>query len=497
MKAEIIANQYFKIGEIDKRIYGSFIEHLGRAVYGGIYEPDHETADDMGFRQDVLSVIKEMEIPMIRYPGGNFVSGYHWEDGTGDKTKRPRRMELAWSSIETNEVGLDEFQEWAKRADTDIMMAVNLGTRGPEEAGQVVEYCNAVTDTYYANMRRANGFEEPFSIQTWCLGNEMDGPWQIGHKTATEYARTACEAAKIMKWIDPSIELVACGSSHQNMPTFGNWEETVLRECYDHIDYLSMHEYYGNPNDDLARYLACSMDMDDFIKKVGSICDKIKQEKKSEKDIYLSFDEWNIWFHSQEQDKKQERWQIAPPLLEDIYTMEDALAVGCLLNTLINNSDRVKIACLAQLVNVIAPIMTENGGGMWLQTIFYPFMYASRYGRGEALQTTVECQTYQAGDRKEIPYVDTSIVYSKEKKELTVFLVNRNLEEELCVSLELEGFGKLTPIEHMVLNHEDKKATNSPEHPDEVKPYPGSEVKENMVTLEPHSYNIVRFYTEQ
>lgn len=496
MKSVIKADKEKQISAIDKRLYSSFIEHLGRAVYHGIYEPGHETADDMGFRQDVLKVIREMNISMVRYPGGNFVSGYHWEDGTGPKEKRPKKMELAWSSVETNEVGIDEFQEWAKRVGTDIMMAVNLGTRGPEEAGNVVEYCNSVTDTYYANMRRANGFEKPFGIHTWCLGNEMDGPWQIGHKTATEYARTACEAAKIMKWVDDSIELVACGSSHQNMPTFGEWEETVLREAYDHIDYLSMHEYYGNPDDDTKKYLSCSMDMDNFIKKVGAICDKIKKEKESDKDIYLSFDEWNIWFHSQEQDKKQEKWQIAPPLLEDIYTMEDALAVGCLLNTLINNSDRVKIACLAQLVNVIAPIMTVNGGKMWLQTIFYPFMYACRYGQGVALKADVECGTYAAGKRDAIPYVDSSVVWNEEKKELTVFAVNRNMDETAEVSLDFEGFGELTLAEHMVLNNDDMKAVNSPENPENVVPKKGTGVKDGVVTLEPHSYNIVRFYTK-
>lgn len=493
MKAQINVNKKNVISDIDDRLYGSFIEHLGRAVYNGIYEPGHETADDMGFRQDVMDVIKDMRVPLVRYPGGNFVSGYHWEDGTGDKAKRPRRMELAWSSIETNEVGIDEFQEWAKRVDTEIMMAVNLGTRGPEEAGNVVEYCNSVTDTYYANMRRANGFEKPFGIRTWCLGNEMDGPWQIGHKTPQEYARIACEAAKIMKWTDDSIELVACGSSHINMDTFGEWEETVLREAYEHIDYLSLHNYYGNPDNDTPAYLGCSLDMDKFIRTVVGICDKIKEEKKSDKEIHLSFDEWNVWFHSQEQDKEIPKWQVAPPLLEDIYNMEDALVVGCLLNTLINHSDRVKIACLAQLVNVIAPIMTVTGGKVWLQTIFYPYMYACRYGRGKALVAQVTSDTYAAGDKDAIPYVDSSCVWNEESGELTVFAVNRHLEESAELSLNIEGFEGLSLIEHKVLNHEDLKAVNSPENPDVVKVTDGTGINEGVLSLEPHSYNMIRF----
>lgn len=491
MKAKLTLNKDKIVSKIDDRLYGSFIEHLGRAVYGGIYEPGHETADDMGFRGDVLNAIKEMKVPLVRYPGGNFVSGYHWEDGTGDKSKRPRRLELAWGTIETNQVGIDEFQEWAKRADSEIMMAVNLGTRGPEEAGNLVEYCNAVTDTYYADMRRKNGFDKPFGIRTWCLGNEMDGPWQICHLEAKEYARKACEAAKMMKWIDPSIELVACGSSGSGMPTFGAWEETVLRECYEHIDYISLHSYYGNRENNTEEYLGSSIDMDRFIEKVVAICDKIKAEKGSKKDIHLSFDEWNVWFHSNEADKQIPRWSIAPPQLEDIYTMEDALVVGCLLNSLINHSDRVKIACLAQLVNVIAPVMTVTGGKLWLQTTFYPYMYASRYGRGTALATDCECEKYSAGRWEEVPYVDCSAVYNEEAGEVVVFVVNRNMTETVSLDVSLSGFTVERVLEHKVVNHDDMKATNSAENPEEVTSHDGA-AKADSVELEPHSYNMIR-----
>lgn len=489
MKAKIQIEKDKIVSKIDDRLYSSFIEHLGRAVYGGVYEPEHSTADDMGFRQDVLEAVRNLHVPMVRYPGGNFVSGYNWEDGVGDKSKRPRRLELAWGTVETNEIGLDEFQEWAKRADTDIMMAVNLGTRGPAEAGNLVEYCNLDTDTYYADMRRKNGFEKPFAIKTWCLGNEMDGEWQICHKTAEEYARTACEAAKIMKLTDPSIELVACGSSHAGMPTFGTWEETVLRECYEHIDYISLHSYYGNRDNNTPNYLACNLGMDSFIKTVTKICDKIQKEKGSEKQIHLSFDEWNVWFHSNEQDKQIPRWSIAPPQLEDIYNMEDALVVGCLLNTLINNSDRVKIACLAQLVNVIAPIMTVNGGKLWLQTIFYPFMHAATYGRGTALNVQCDCGTYDTNDFKAVPYVDTSAVYNEDKGELTIFAVNRSLDESVDLSMILSDFDDYEFIEQITLNHEDLKATNSPDEPDKIK----AQSCNQLSALAPHSWNVLRY----
>ena len=491
MKVGVKISKDKVISKIDDRIYSSFIEHLGRAVYGGIYEPGHETADDMGFRQDVMGLIKELKVPMIRYPGGNFVSGYNWEDGTGDKSKRPRKMELAWNSIETNEVGIDEFQEWAKRADSDIMMAVNLGTRGADDARNLVEYCNSETDTYYADMRRKNGFDKPFGIKLWCLGNEMDGDWQIGTKRANEYGRLACETAKLMKMVDPSIELVACGSSGPFMETFGQWEETVLRETYEHVDYLSLHSYYGNPDDNSQEYLGSATIMDKFIKDVVAICDKIKEEKKSDKQIMLSFDEWNVWFHSNEQDKEQAPWQIAPPLLEDMYNLEDAIVVGDLMITLLKHSDRVKVACLAQLVNVIAPIMTVTGGGIWKQTIFYPFKYTSVNGRGTAIGADITCDVFSAGKTENAPTVDAVAVLSEDESELAVFAVNRKLGEDAELDLNLEGFEGYKLVEHISMEGEDLKAGNSIENPDKVTPVEKS-VDGNIV-LTGGSWNFLKF----
>lgn len=481
------------ISKIDPRLYGSFIEHLGRAVYGGIYEPTHPAADDMGFRGDVISLVKKLNVPIVRYPGGNFVSGYNWEDGTGDRSKRPRRMELAWTSVETNEVGIDEFQEWAKRADTSVMMAVNLGTRGAAEAQAVVEYCNSTTDTYYANKRRSNGFDKPFGIKVWCLGNEMDGEWQIGHKTAEEYARAAHEAGKLMKWTDPSIELVVCGSSGPSMPTFGSWEHTVLTECYNTVDYISLHSYYGNRQNDYRHFLARSLEMDRFIKRTVEICDKVGSEKNSGKKIMLSFDEWNVWFHSSEKDSKVERWQTAPPLLEDEYTFEDALLVGCLLNTLINNSDRVKMACLAQLVNVIAPIMTENNGRAWAQTIYYPFMFASTYGRGTALKADVTVDSYKTADFDAVPFVDVSAVLSEDEKTVSVFAINRSENSEAVLCPDTYGFGRLLPEKHIALECDDMKAVNTADCENVA---PVEKPLSDGLKLAPHSWNMFIFKTE-
>ncbi|MFW5992049.1 MAG: alpha-N-arabinofuranosidase [Halanaerobiaceae bacterium] len=495
-KAVVHLDRNFKIGEVDDRIYGSFIEHLGRAVYSGICEPDHPEADEKGFRKDVINLVKELDVPIVRYPGGNFVSGYNWEDGVGLVEERPRRLELAWRTIETNEVGTNEFVEWADEVDTEVMMAVNLGSRGIDAARNLLEYCNHPGGSYWSELRKEHGYEQPHNIKTWCLGNEMDGPWQIGHKTAEEYGRIACETGKVMKSIDPSIELVVCGSSNIDMPTFGEWEATVLEHTYEVVDYISLHQYLRNDENDLGNYLAKTVGVNNFIESVISICDYIKAQKGSDKTINLSFDEWNVWFHSDEADTKLEPWQVAPPQLEDIYTFEDALVVGLFLITLLKHADRVKIACLAQLVNVIAPIMTEKGGGAWKQTIFYPFLHASLYGRGDVLSPVISSPVYDSKDYKDVNILDAVGVINEDKGELTVFVVNREQEDKLELDCKLNNLENYRVIEHIVMEHEDIKATNSAENPENVKPHKNgnASIEKNLLLadLPPLSWNVIR-----
>lgn len=492
-KAKMTLVSEFTSAKIDERIYGSFIEHLGRAVYGGIYEPGHPLADEDGFRTDVINEIKKLNVPIVRYPGGNFVSGYNWEDGVGPVELRPKKLELAWGVTEPNLFGTNEFAKWCKKADTQCMMAVNLGLRGPDEARNLVEYCNHKSGSYWSDLRVAHGYKDPHNIKTWCLGNEMDGPWQIGHKTAVEYGRTALEASKVMKWTDPSIETIMCGSSNMGMQTFGEWEATTLDIAYDAVDYVSLHIYFDNRPNDTASFLAKSMVMDDFIHSVVCICDYIKGKKHSKKQINLSFDEWNVWYHSN--GIPVERWSTAPHQLEDIYNFEDALLVALLLMTLLKHADRVKIACIAQLVNVIAPIMTENGGKCWEQTIFYPFMHLSNYGRGYTLVSNVDSPKHDTKEFTDVPDVESIATLSEDGENLTVFAVNRSLDEDVMFDVSLLNFDGFEVIDAIEMSGFDVKAENSVAN-QPVKPFkaekPSFDGKVMSARLKPLSWNVIR-----
>ena len=494
MKAKVTAAAEMKIGEIDRRIFGSFIEHLGRAVYGGIYEPGHPLADEEGFRTDVIKLINELDVPVVRYPGGNFVSGYNWEDGVGPVEERPARLELAWGVTEPNKFGTNEFMRWCKKAKTSPMMAVNLGTRGPEEARQLVEYCNHPSGTKYAELRRSHGYDDPWGVKLWCLGNEMDGHWQMGAKTAYEYGRTANEAAKLMKWVDPSIETVLSGSSNRHMKSFGDWEATTLDLAYDNVDYVSLHQYYDNKTGDTASFLAKSMELDDFIYSIICTCDFVKAKKRTKTQINLSFDEWNVWYHSN--GDYIEKWSTAPHQLEDIYNFEDALVVACMLITLLRHADRVKIACLAQLVNVIAPIMTENGGRAFRQTIFYPFKLMSKYARGSALKPIVESPKYDCKEFTDVPYLETILTFDEENDEVVFFGVNRSMDESMLLELKLPGFDGYKAVSFESMDGYGVLETNgfdSEKVTMHHNPVPETDGSVTTAELKPLSFNVIRF----
>jgi len=494
--ARITLDPAFRIGEIDPRLYSSFTEHVGRVIYEGIYEPENPAADDMGFRKDVLDLVKDLGVPAVRYPGGNFVSGYDWEDGVGPVGDRPRRLDLAWRKIETNHVGTNEFAEWAKRAGSEVIMVTNLGTRGVDTARNLVEYCNHPEGSYYSDLRISHGAREPHNFRTWCLGNEMDGPWQIGHKTAEEYGRLAQETAKAVRWVDPSVELVACGSSNSFMPTFPEWEKTVLEHTYDHVDYLAIHHYFGSKEDDPGTLLARSLVMDSYIESVVAACDYVRAKKRVTKRMMLAFDEWNVWRRAEPPDRATGPWLEAPAQIEETFALEDALLAGCLLMTLIRNSDRVKIACLSNLINVLGPIMTRTGGPAWRQTTFYPFLHASRFGRGIALDVQVDSPSYDNATFGEVPLLEAVATLDEQREQLVVFAVNRGQEGPLPLEGELGSLRGYGVAEHIVLEHGDPKARNTADRPAEVVPHSRGDaaVRDGTLaaTLPKMSWNVIR-----
>ena len=460
------------VGAIDRRLFGSFVEHLGRCVYDGIYEPSHPAADEDGFRTDVLDLVRELGVSTVRYPGGNFVSGYRWEDGVGPREDRPRRRDLAWHSTETNEIGLDEFASWARKAGSELMYAVNLGTRGVLDALDVLEYANGGAGTTLADRRVANGTPEPHGIRMWCLGNEMDGPWQLGASTPEEYAEIAAKTASAMRQVDPTLELIVCGSSSSQMPTFGRWERVVLERAYEDVDFISCHAYYEPKDGDLGSFLASATDMDRFIESVVATADAVKAARRSDKEIAISFDEWNVWYQSRfhEVDKitDVDEWPVAPRLLEDGYCVMDAVVVGNLLISLLRHADRVTSASLAQLVNVIAPIMTEPGGPAWRQTTFFPFAETSRHARGVTLDIAVEAPEYETARFGRVPLVDAVATHDAESGASTVFAVNRSLDEEVVLEIDVSRLDASASLAARLLSDADIHARNTLEDPERV-----------------------------
>ncbi|MQA11777.1 MAG: alpha-L-arabinofuranosidase [Pseudonocardiaceae bacterium] len=494
--ASITLDPEFAIGEADPRLFGSFVEHLGRCVYTGLYEPDHPDADEDGLRGDVLALVRELGVTMVRYPGGNFVSGYRWEDGVGPE--RPRRLDPAWRSIETNEFGLNEFMRFTSKSGVEPMMALNLGTRGPSEAAEMLEYCNHPGGTALSDLRRAHGIDKPHGIHLWCLGNELDGPWQMGHKTAEEYGRVAAEAARLMRMIDPDVRLVACGSSNSSMPTFASWEATVLEHTYEHVDYVSCHAYYEEIAGDVDSFLASAQDMEHFIDSVVATCDHVRAKLRAVKRIQLSFDEWNVWYRRQRRVADEPEWEIAPHLLEDNYTVTDAVVVGSLLITLLRHCDRVSAACLAQLVNVIAPIRTERGGPAWKQTTFHPFADAARYGKGRVLRVEPRSTRHETAEYGEVDQLHCVAVQdaAPDADTTTILAVNRSVEQPLNLHAEVRALGDVRVLGHHVIADADRHARNSAEHPDRVQPrqVTGAAVSDGQLTaqLPPLSWNVLR-----
>lgn len=476
------------ISTLSPLVFGSFLEQLGRAIYTGIYEPGSKLADANGFRTDVMQEIRGLGVPIIRWPGGNFVSGYHWLDGVGPKKDRPRVLDRAWNTLETNQFGTNEFMTWCKQVGTEPLMGLNFGTGSAEMAAALVEYCNVDKGTRWSDLRRQHGYEAPHNVKYWCLGNEMDGPWQIGHMPAREYGEKAADAARQMRVIDPSLKLIACGSSGPFMPTYLEWDRQVLEECYDEVDGISLHRYFGNSEEtggDSSKYLALNLAMDLQIEQISAVADMVGGMKRSSKRLWLSFDEWNVWYRARSGDAVDGHRKEAPHLLEEVYNLEDALLVGGLINSLLRHSDRVNVACLAQLVNVIAPLMT-NETGVLRQTIYYPYLWALHNARGTVLRLAPEGPTYEvarlgrpieAGGRAmgglgQVPYLDVAATFDPAGKSATLLVLNRDLERPRELAVEWRGLTPTKVTSAQVITGPDLKATNTFDNPKNVLPQP-------------------------
>ncbi len=458
------------IAPVDRHVFGSFVEHMGRCVYGGIYEPGHPTADADGFRGDVLELVRELGVTIVRYPGGNFASGYRWEDGVGPIDDRPVRLDLAWHSREPNAFGLAEFMRWTRAVNVEPMLTLNLGTRGVQETLDLLEYANHPGGTRLSDLRVAHGDREPYGIRTWCLGNELDGPWQLGHKKPLEYARLATETARAMRQFDSSLRLVAAGSSATTMPTFGDWERTVLEAAFELVDDISLHAYFEE-GDDLASFLASSLVMDRSLDEVAAIADEVARRAGSERRVGLAVDEWNVWYLRRHLDRfHPAAWLEAPPISEDAYSVADAVVVGSLLISLLKHADRVTYACLAQLVNTIAPIKTSPGGPAWREATYYPFALTSLHARGEALRLRLSSPSLETEAHGDVPSLDGAAVIADDGCTVSMFLVNRHTERPVRLEVDLATSTCASIDAAVVLTDADVHATNSVNQPLRVRP---------------------------
>jgi alpha-N-arabinofuranosidase len=498
-KTSLKLHRDFTIGTVDERIFGGFLEHIGRAVYQGVYEPGSKLADVNGFRKDVLAAMRPLAFTAMRYPGGNFVSGYHWEDGVGPRELRPVVRDLAWQSIETNQYGTDEFMKMACMMDWLPMLSINLGTGTPEEARNWVEYCNLPAGTRYSSRRAANGSMEPYGVKLWCLGNEMDGPWQLGHVPADQYAIRAQQAAKLMKDVDPTIETVACGSCSITLPTYMQWDREVLEYIGPYTDYISLHSYVGNPQGDTANFLGVSNEIDRQIEDMDAVCRYVQARLRSKKRHYLCFDEWNVWYRARGPEFENGHGKFAPHLNEEEYNLEDALVVAGYLNSFIRHADVVKIANLAQIVNVLAPMLAYEDCVL-LQSIYYPFVMYSQRRSGSSLRPVVKGPGYDSPTYGYVDYLDTSAILGEAqdgRQLLHTFLVNRSLSEVAEVEIDYQSGTLLAVQSAETVTGSGPKAKNTLEHPTMVtcRPFTNVSIREGQAVakLPPLSVTAITF----
>ncbi|HTX00122.1 MAG TPA: alpha-L-arabinofuranosidase C-terminal domain-containing protein [Acidimicrobiales bacterium] len=437
-----VLDRDFTVGDIDPRMCGSFVEHLGRVVYSGIYEPGHPEADAAGFRGDVLELVRALGVTLVRYPGGNFVSAYDWRDGIGPRERRPRRLDPAWRTIETNAFGLDEFLAWSKSAGVEPFLVFNLGTEGVRSACDMVEYLNADTSSALADLRRANGHAAPYGVRLFGLGNEMDGAWQIGSRSAAEYGALASQVATAVKRIDAGVELVAAGSSKRTMRTFPEWDRVVLEHVYDDVEYFALHQYYPANAKDVQSFAASSADFEELVAAGVATCDYVGELKRSRRKMSLSIDEWNVNYLDDPAEVRVP-WQEAPAFAEFDYTRLDAVVAGSLLIPLIRHADRVRVACQSLLVNVGAPILARRGGAAEKLAIYAPIAEVfARLAGATALGLSLRSPELSTDAYGEVPQLDAAAVTRPEDGHVSLICVNRSLVRPAELEVEARGWGR-------------------------------------------------------
>jgi alpha-L-arabinofuranosidase len=434
-----------QIGEVDPHLFGNFAEHLGRMIYGGIYDEGSPLADQDGFRRDVMEAVKRLGVTILRYPGGNFSSGYDWKDGIGPKDKRPVRAELAWNDLESNRFGTDEFLRYCERIGAEPYICINGSLGTVDDARQWVEYTNESRHTYWADQRRKNGREEPYKVKYWGLGNEIDGPWQLGHKSAEDYAKFAVEAAKAMRLVDPDIQLIASGSSNYGAD-WQAWNRTVITALRGQADYISLHTYINNRDNDFEKFMGASQTLERYISTAAASIKAVVQPQ--DRPMYIAYDEWNVWYRARNAEH-----------LEEVYNFEDALAMGMFFNTFFRHADVVKMANLAQMVNVIAPIMT-NKQGLFLQPIYFPILEYGKQRGNVALSAWVSSPMYTL-NRQQLAYLDVSATYNAKDRALFVNVLNRSKSLDIPARIENQEGSLSSRGTVWQMNYPDLKATHT------------------------------------
>nr|WP_319997724.1 alpha-L-arabinofuranosidase C-terminal domain-containing protein [uncultured Draconibacterium sp.] len=409
-----------QIDTVDPNIYSAFVEPIRTVVYGSIYDPESPFADENGFRQDFIDLLKELNVRSVRWPGGNFVSGYNWEDGIGPKDQRPAKMDLAWKQIESNQMGTDEYAKFCSLIGADNFLCVNGGTGTLDDARNWVEYCNGEVGTYYADLRIKYGNEKPFNVKYVGLGNEVDGPWQMGQKSAEDYCKWALEAGKLISLLDEDIKLVASGASlYRPGNDWVDWNDYVLDKMIGKIDYLSVHRYAtealpgGRSNKVFSDHMSLGLDIDEKIETTQALIKKAMVKSESERPVYISFDEYSPGFGG---------------LLSSLMLAQH-------LNSFIRHADVVKMANITMITNLVG----NSPEGDFKNSVFHTFSLYSHNALGTALDVKTICDDYDNEVFKNIPYLDVTAVLNEADNKVIINVVNRHETDAIETNIDIQS----------------------------------------------------------